>query len=421
MTPIIRACWLAALLLSLAGCVHRQADAPRAPAPEVAARAAQPATPIPDVSTSETAPVQSNLALDTFGVKDGSEPANIDAFNAMLREDPYDLELLISFGTSKGGSAGHIALAVRDAIPGDDLVYSANFYADRARKHESGFYTRDLMMAIPKKEYLFKTRSSLASTAAFGLDFGEIYKRSVIGVRVYGLPADTKKSLVAYFQRINDDYHRQARNTEYHAGEVKYDYMRLNCAKTIGSAFRYGAGYGELEVANPAILAGRKIVAASTANLPTEMAIKLIDAWNKRGYAMDVVLYKKYRSSPYVDPHEREKVAFKDLPNRFPSVRSWDFSRAQGAYEDFDNLYAMYLLYNLGKYSVRINGQSRLLEIEKSKNPMDFAQADALARQSARKDSESFSRHTMFRPLGIRVGEPADNTHLYTYTTDDDD
>jgi hypothetical protein len=46
------------------------------------------------------------------------------------------MELLISFGTSKGGSAGHLALAIRDQVPGDAMVYSANFYADRAREHE---------------------------------------------------------------------------------------------------------------------------------------------------------------------------------------------------------------------------------------------------------------------------------------------
>ena len=109
-----------------------------------------------------------------------------------------------------------------------DLVYSANFYADRARKHETGFYTEDLMIGVPKKEYLFKTLSSLGDTAAFGLDFGEIYKRSVIGVRVYGVPVAEKEALKAYFRRINDDYQRQTKNTEYHDGEIKYDYMRLN-------------------------------------------------------------------------------------------------------------------------------------------------------------------------------------------------
>ena len=93
-----------------------------------------------------------DLVAADFGSKGGPEPANIDAIFDRLRKDPYDLELLISFGTPKGGSAGHLALGIRDAVPGDDLVYSANFYADRTRQHESGFDTKDLMVAIPKKE-----------------------------------------------------------------------------------------------------------------------------------------------------------------------------------------------------------------------------------------------------------------------------
>ena len=32
----------------------------------------------------------------------------------------------------------------------------------------------------------------------------------------------------------------------------------------------------------------------------------------------------------------------------------------------------MYVLYNMGKYSVRVNDETRLLEIEKSKNPMPY-------------------------------------------------
>ncbi len=101
------------------------------------------------------------------------------------------------------------------------------------------------------------------------------------------MPAADRQALIGYFGRINDDYHRRARNTEYHDGEIKYDYLRLNCAKTIGSAFRYhGAGYlhGELDVSAPRLLSGRRIVAAANANLPTEMALKLIDEWNARGY-----------------------------------------------------------------------------------------------------------------------------------------
>ena len=355
-----------------------------------------------------------DLVAAEFGSKGGPEPANIDAIFDRLRKDPYDLELLISFGTSKGGSAGHLALGIRDALPGDDLVYSANFYADRSRKHERGFYTKDLMVAIPKKEYLFKTVSSVAETASFGLDFGEIYKRSVIGVRVYGVPAGEKKALEAYFRRINDDYHRQARNTEYHDGKIQYDYMHLNCAKTIGAAFRFGAGYQDLEVTGAKLLSRRRVVAAATANIPTEMAIKLVKAWDKRGYGMDVVLYEKYGRSTYVDPHDEEQVAFKDLPNRFPSVLSRDFRREEGAYEDFDNLFAMYLLDNMGKYSVRVNGQTKLLEVEKNKHPMVYPEAAELASRSAKADSDNFRLRLPFQPRGKRIGEAADNTHRET-------
>ena len=357
------------------------------------------------------------LAAD-FGSKGGPEPANIDRIADVLRQDPYDLELFISFGTSKGGSAGHLALGIRDGVPGDDRVYSANFYADRTSEHTSGFYTKDLMVAIPKKEYLFKTVSSIDETASFGLDFGEIYKRSVIGVRVYGVPVGEKEALVAYFKRLNDDYHHQAKDTEYHAGEVKYDYMRLNCAKTIGAAFKFGAGYKDLEVSSAKFLSGRRVVVAAKANIPTEMAMKLIKAWSQHGYGMDVVLYKKYSGSTYVDPHEEEKVAFKDLPNRFPSVLSRDFRREQGAYEDFDNLYAMYLLYNMGKYSVRVNEQNNLLEAEASKEPMAYTAAAALASQSAKSDSENFRLRRKFLPKGTRIGENTDNTHLYDFKDD---
>ncbi len=57
-----------------------------------------------------------------------------------------------------------------------------------------GFYTDDLMIRIPKQEYLYGTSSSLGDKASFGLDFGEIYKRSVVGVRIYGVPAGEKNS-----------------------------------------------------------------------------------------------------------------------------------------------------------------------------------------------------------------------------------
>jgi hypothetical protein len=351
-----------------------------------------------------------DVAAADFGTKGGPEPANIGEIANVLRQDPYDMELLISYGTSKGGSAGHLALAIRDEAPDDDLVYTANFYADRAPKHAKGFYTDDLMVRIPKQEYLFKTTSSLSDTTSFGLDFGEIYKRSVIGVRVYGVPAGEKEALAAFFTRINDDYHNRVRSTEYHDGEVRYDYLRLNCAKTIGAAFKYGAGYQDLEVTSAKLLRGRKLVAAANANIPTETAMKLLKAWNERGYRLDVVWYKKYRGSTYVDPHEEEKVAFKDLPNRFPSVLSSDFRQEQDHYEDIDNLFAMYLLYNLGKYGVRVNDDTKLLEIENSKTPMAYPEATTLAIEAARSDSENLRRRLRFRRQGTEIGEPADES-----------
>jgi hypothetical protein len=353
-----------------------------------------------------------------FGAKGGPQPANVDEITDVLRQDPYDLELLISFGTSKGGSAGHLALAVRDTASGDDVVYSANFYADRTRKHENDFYTEDLMLEIPKKEYLFGTHSSLGDTASFGLDFGEIYKRSVVGVRVFGVPDSEKAALAAYFRRINDDYRRRARNTEYHDGEIKYDYTHLNCAKTIGSAFRYGAAYEDLEITGAKLLSRRRVVAAATANVPTEMAMKLVKEWNARGYGMDVVFYRKYAGSGYVDPHEEEKVAFKDLPNRFPSVLSRDFRRDAGEYEDFDNLFAVYLLYNMARYSVRVNGDTKLLEIDRSKSPIGYPEAAELAARSAKSDSENFRRRLPFTPSGTGIGDPADKPHFRNFTSD---
>lgn len=352
------------------------------------------------------------VAAADFGTRGGPDPANIDEIAGVLRQDPYDMELLISFGTSKGGSAGHLALAIRDQAPGDDMVYSANFYADRKAEHEGHYYTDDLMVRVPKNEYLFRATSSLGEKASFGLDFGEIYKRSVIGVRVYGVPASEKEALANVFRRINDDYHRRAGKTEYHDGEIRYDYLRFNCAKSIGAGFRFGAGYTDLDVESATFLSGRRIVAAANANIPTEMAMKLVKAWNARGYRLDVVLYRKYGGSTYVDPHEEDKVAFKDLPNRFPSVLSRDFRKEQGQYQDFDNLFAMYVLYNMARYSVRIDRETQLLEIDRHKSPMAYAEAAELATQAARSDSENFRRRTPFRARGTSIDEPADGARF---------
>jgi hypothetical protein len=96
--------------------------------------------------------------------------------------------------------------------------------------------------------------------ASFGLDFGEIYKRSGHRrARLWRASAGERRPCAAYFKRINDDYHNRARNTEYHDGEIRYDYLRLNCAKTIGAAFKYGAGYRDLDVTSAKLLLRPKV------------------------------------------------------------------------------------------------------------------------------------------------------------------
>jgi hypothetical protein len=142
------------------------------------------------------------------------------------------------------------------------------------------------------------------------------------------------------------------------------------------------------------------------------MAMKLLEAWNARGYRMDVVLYRKYRGSTWVDPHDDDKVAFKDLPDRFPSVLSRDFRRDEGHYQQFDNLFAMYLLFNLGKYSVQVNDATKLLEIDRTRSPLAYAEAVRRAARSAESDSENFRRGTPFEPMGTRIGEPASSPPL---------
>jgi hypothetical protein len=111
-----------------------------------------------------------------------------------------------------------------------------------------------------------------------------------------------------------------------------------------------------------------------------------------------------------VDPHEEDKGAFKDLPNRFPSVLSSDFRKEQDHYEDIDNLFAMYLLDNLSKYRVRVSDKTKLLEIDKSKEPMSYPEAAEVAIQSAKLDSENFRRRLKFQSRGTEIGHPNNET-----------
>jgi hypothetical protein len=349
-----------------------------------------------------------------FGEPGAPLPGRVDAVFEQLRQDPYQMELLISFGTSKGGSAGHLALVLRNGD--DNTVWSANFYADRDPKHAQGFYTDELMVAVPKKEYLYGTRSVLGPTASFGLDFGEVYKRSVIGIRVYGVPQAETDALRRFFGRLNDDYKRKASVTDYHYGDISYDYMNLNCAKTIGAAFKHGAGYDALRVRDPLPLSSLvRAIAALSANIPAEMAQQLIEQWHARGYALDVVLYKKWPHSPWADPHDDPSIAFRELPDRFPSVRSLDFRADAGEYEDEDNLYLMHLLRRLSRYALIIDDGSRQLLLVRSAATLPYDEAALQARSVAREQSKNVLRRL---PVGVRdaAGLTGAGDHPYDFT-----
>jgi hypothetical protein len=360
------------------------------------------------------------LVAAEFGHKDGPDIENIDEIMKISRQEPYSVELLISFGTSKGGSAGHLAIAVKDQIADDDLVYSANFYADRSEEHSHGYYTENLMAMIPKSEYLFKTTSSLGEDGSFGLDMGEVFKRSVIGIRINGISSEAIDGMTKFFHKMNDDYHRRATDTDYHDGEIVYDYMNLNCAKTVAYGVKYGLGFKNLRVNGTSFLSHLNPIRALKANVPTDMAMRIIGEAAEAGCTFETVLYKKYEASTYVNPHEVEAGQFKDMMNRFPSVLSLDYNSDQGSYEDYDNLYAMNLFYNLGRRSIVVDEATKLLKVEAAKEPMSYDEAHNAAHKAALYDKKHLARRLIFRAWGVQLGGPTDNTHLYDYDTEEE-
>ncbi len=357
-------------------------------------------------------PAQGTGSPPSLGHPGSNEPANLREFFGELDSRPYDLELLLSFGTSKGGSAGHLALSFKGMAGDDDLVYSANFYADRDPKHATGYYTQDLMCRIPRREYLYGTRSSLGPDASFGLDYGEVYKRALIGVRMSGFPASEVRRLVAQLDRLERDFDAQAERADYHPRPIVYDYMDLNCAKTIAVGFRYGLGWRDVGIRGEG-LSGLHLVRALKANIPSSSLQEIMKAAAKRGRRMEVLLYKKFEHSTYVNPKDESGRMYKDLPNRFPSVLSTDYRMDQGRYEDYDNLYAMQLLYGLGRASVVLDAATGRLVIEREKEPSAWDEAVRVAEDKASEDSKWLLRRVLFRAWGVRLGDGTDYRDLY--------
>ena len=116
----------------------------------------------------------------------------------------------------------------------------------------------------------------------------------------------------------------------------------------------------------------------------------------------------RFKDSAYVDPHDDEKIAFKDLPDRFPSVLSRDFRKDAGEYQDADNLFAMYLLYNLARFAVRVDEATKLLEIAEHKTAMPYPEAARLAAASAKADAAGYRRRLLFGSKGKRIAAAPD-------------
>ncbi|MBW7874947.1 MAG: hypothetical protein H3C47_03035 [Candidatus Cloacimonetes bacterium] len=345
-----------------------------------------------------------------FGHPHGPSIQGVDNVMNTILSDDYNLEILMSFANHKKGAAGHLALSVRKPQSHIETVYSANFYADRQAEHDQGYYTEELIMAIPKKEYLYGVQSSVSKHAKFGLDFGELFKRSVIGIRVYGLNDAQITGIEEFYQRINQDYKNRASNTEYQRGEVVYDYMNLNCAKSVAQALKYGAGLHEIAVRGNHILGNMPYAKALFAHTPTETTMQILKVLHKFGAHFDVILYKRSEDSTY--QNDDPPMAFKELANRFPSVKSLDFFNGSTAYEDYDNLLAMNLFFQMGKYSFEIPKGSQRVVLEKQKSPIPYDVAMDIAKEAASEDSKNALRR-MVRLLGLKLTADNDNSDLY--------
>jgi|GEM_PF-519895 hypothetical protein len=349
-----------------------------------------------------------------FGHPGGPAIQGVDKVISMLREDPYQLEILMSFGTSTGGAAGHLALSIRDPQTNEETVHSANFYADRTEEHSGGHYVDDVVMAIPKKEYIFGVKSSISKDASFGLDYGEIFKRSLVGVRLNGLTIEEVRSIQAFYQQVNQDYRERRDDTDYFRGEVVYDYMNFNCAKSVALALKHGGGISEVKVKGNHILGNTPYLKMIFAHTPTSTTMNILKVAQERNWDVSAVLYKRFEGSTYLD-HESE-TEFKDLPNRFPSFKSLDYFQGSKNFEDWDNLYAMNLLYELGKFSFVISAAQQRVLLEKQKNPTSLSEAVEIARQAASKKSKNVLRR-LVRGFGIRFTPTNDNSDLYTHSS----
>ena len=266
-------------------------------------------------------------AAADFGTKGGPAPANLDAFGGILRQDHYSMELLISFGTSKGGSAGHMALAIRGRCRGRHGVLGQLLRRPRARARD-GFLCTDLV-TMSRRRNTCSRPPRRSPTRPIRPRLRRDLQALGHGRARLRRPAAEKTRLVAYFARINDDYRKRSRNTEYHDGDIVYGYMRPQLRQDHRrrvQVWRRLQGARRQERAAHSVAQSQGGHQVQHTHRHGDEAYRGMERAGLRDAA---VLYKKYDGSTYVDPHDAEKVAFKNLPDRFPSVLSLDFLRDQ--------------------------------------------------------------------------------------------
>jgi len=123
-----------------------------------------------------------------------------------------------------------------------------------------------------------------------------------------------------------------------------------------------------------------------------------------------VILYKRSEDSTY--QNDDPPMAFKELANRFPSVKSLDFFNGSTAYEDYDNLLAMNLFFQMGKFSFEIPKGTQMVVLEKQKSPVPYDVAMEIAKDAASQDSKNALRR-MVRLLGLKLTADNDTSDMY--------
>jgi hypothetical protein len=209
---------------------------------------------------------------------------------------------------------------------------------------------------------------------------------------------------------MNRDFANKEEKALYHYGEVVYDYMNLNCAKTVAIALRYGAGLPGLKIKGNNIMSGIPGLRATVVHTPTGTALEIMEQLAAQGAHFDVILYKKWEHSTFHDPEIKKD--FQEIPNRFPSVLSLDYTRDDTQYEDYDNLYAMHLFYNLGRYAITADENGSMYIEKENQNPMSYEQSKAQAKKDAKTKSRNLIRR-VFRSFGLKITDPLDNSELY--------